>query len=101
MIGDVRTQLDAEVAAIRAAGTFKEERVLTSPQGPHVTMPGREGERIFVPQPASEWLGNAIYMSRRNPGVRRRTWTAIQILVATSDCKVCATRIQLNGDDSR
>ena len=37
---------------------MKGERVLTSPQGPHVTMPGREGERI-VNLCANDYLGLA------------------------------------------
>jgi glycine C-acetyltransferase len=58
VIGETRTELDAELAAIREAGTFKGERVLTGPQGPHVTMPGREGERI-VNLCANDYLGLA------------------------------------------
>jgi glycine C-acetyltransferase len=57
MIGDVRTQLDGELAAIREAGTFKSERALTSPQGPHVTMPGRDGEIVNLC--ANDYLGLA------------------------------------------
>ena len=33
MIGDLRGELDAELAAIREAGTFKTERAITSAQG--------------------------------------------------------------------
>jgi glycine C-acetyltransferase len=58
MIGDVRTQLDQELAAIREAGTYKSERVLTTPQGPHVGMPGRNGEPI-VNLCANDYLGLA------------------------------------------
>jgi glycine C-acetyltransferase len=58
MIGDVRQQLDAELDDIRKAGTFKTERVLTSAQGPHVGIAGRDGER-FVNMCANDYLGLA------------------------------------------
>ena len=58
MIGDVRQQLDAELEQIREAGTYKTERVLTSAQGPHVTIAGREGQR-FVNLCANDYLGLA------------------------------------------
>ncbi len=58
MIGDIRAQLDSELGAVREAGTFKTERVLTSPQGPHVGLAGREGER-FVNMCANDYLGLA------------------------------------------
>ena len=58
MIGDVRLQLAAELDAIREAGTFKTERVLTSAQGPHVGLAGREGAR-FVNMCANDYLGLA------------------------------------------
>jgi glycine C-acetyltransferase len=58
MIGDVRLQLEAELNAIREAGTFKTERVLTSAQGPHVGLAGREGV-TFVNMCANDYLGLA------------------------------------------
>jgi glycine C-acetyltransferase len=58
MLGDVGAQLTAETAAMKDAGTYKSERVLTTPQGPHVGMPGREGERI-VNLCANDYLGLA------------------------------------------
>ena len=57
MIGDVRGQLDAELDAIREAGTFKSERAITSPQGPHVTIAGRDGDVINLC--ANDYLGLA------------------------------------------
>ena len=57
MIGDVRGQLDAELDAIREAGTFKSERTITSPQGPHVTIAGRDGDVINLC--ANDYLGLA------------------------------------------
>ncbi len=57
MIGDVRGQLDAELGAIREAGTFKGERAITSPQGPHVTIAGRDGDVINLC--ANDYLGLA------------------------------------------
>ena len=57
MIGDVRGQLDAELIAIREAGTFKSERTITSPQGPHVTIAGRDGDVINLC--ANDYLGLA------------------------------------------
>ncbi len=58
MIEDVRSQLDGEIDAIREAGTYKSARVLTTPQGPHVGMPGRAGEQI-VNLCANDYLGLA------------------------------------------
>ena len=57
MIGDVRGQLDTELDAIREAGTFKSERTITSPQGPHVTIAGRDGDVINLC--ANDYLGLA------------------------------------------
>jgi glycine C-acetyltransferase len=57
VIGDVRGQLDAELDAIREAGTFKSERAITSPQGPHVTIAGRDGDVINLC--ANDYLGLA------------------------------------------
>jgi len=57
VIGDVRGQLDAELGAIREAGTFKSERAITSPQGPHVTIAGRDGDVINLC--ANDYLGLA------------------------------------------
>jgi len=58
VIGDVRSQLEEELAEIRGAGTFKSERVLTSAQGPHVGIADRDGER-FVNLCANDYLGLA------------------------------------------
>jgi glycine C-acetyltransferase len=57
VIGDVRGQLDAELDAIREAGTFKTERAITSAQGPHVTIEGRDGGAINLC--ANDYLGLA------------------------------------------
>ena len=57
MIGDLRGQLDTELDAIREAGTFKSERTITSPQGPHVTIAGRDGDVINLC--ANDYLGLA------------------------------------------
>jgi glycine C-acetyltransferase len=57
VIGDVRGQLDAELEAIREAGTFKTERAITSPQGPHVTIASREGHVVNLC--ANDYLGLA------------------------------------------
>jgi glycine C-acetyltransferase len=57
VIGDMRGQLDAELDAIREAGTFKSERAITSPQGPHVTIAGRDGQIINLC--ANDYLGLA------------------------------------------
>jgi len=61
VIGDVRGQLDAELDAIREAGTFKSERVITSAQGPHVTIEGRLGQVINLC--ANDYLGLANHPS--------------------------------------
>jgi glycine C-acetyltransferase len=57
VIGDVRAQLDEELASIRGAGTYKSERALTSPQGPHVGIAGRDGEVVNLC--ANDYLGLA------------------------------------------
>jgi glycine C-acetyltransferase len=57
VIGDVRGQLDTELDAIREAGTFKSERAITSPQGPHVTVAGRDGDVVNLC--ANDYLGLA------------------------------------------
>jgi len=57
VIGDVRGQLDTELDAIREAGTFKSERAITSPQGPHVTIAGRDGDVVNLC--ANDYLGLA------------------------------------------
>ncbi|MEA2557128.1 MAG: glycine C-acetyltransferase, partial [Actinomycetota bacterium] len=58
MIGDVRTQLDGELDAMREAGIYKSERVLSSPQGARVGIAGREGDQI-VNICANDYLGLA------------------------------------------
>jgi glycine C-acetyltransferase len=57
VIGDLRGQFDAELDAIREAGTFKTERAIASPQGPHVTVAGRDGDVINLC--ANDYLGLA------------------------------------------
>jgi glycine C-acetyltransferase len=57
VIGEVRGQLDAELDAIREAGTFKTERAITSAQGPHVTIAGRDGDVVNLC--ANDYLGLA------------------------------------------
>jgi glycine C-acetyltransferase len=57
VIGDAREQLDAELDAIREAGTFKGERAITSAQGAHVTIEGRDGDVINLC--ANDYLGLA------------------------------------------
>jgi glycine C-acetyltransferase len=42
MLGTVRKQLHQQLDEIRAAGLYKQERVLTTPQRAHVGVPGRE-----------------------------------------------------------
>ena len=57
MIGEVRGQLDEELASIREAGTFKSERALASAQGAHVRVAGRDGEIVNLC--ANDYLGLA------------------------------------------
>jgi glycine C-acetyltransferase len=57
VIGDLRAQLDGELEAIREAGTFKSERALTSPQGAHVGVAGRDGDIVNLC--ANDYLGLA------------------------------------------
>jgi glycine C-acetyltransferase len=57
VIGEVRGQLDAELEAIRESGTFKTERAITSAQGPHVTIAGRDGDVVNLC--ANDYLGLA------------------------------------------
>src|SRR5439155_1160027 len=46
MFDSMKPALDAELARIRDAGLWKSERVLTSPQGPEVTL--EDGRRVLV-----------------------------------------------------
>jgi glycine C-acetyltransferase len=57
VIGDLRGQFGAELEAIREAGTFKTERAIASPQGPHVTVAGCDGDVINLC--ANDYLGLA------------------------------------------
>jgi len=57
VIGEVRGQLDEELASIREAGTFKSERALASAQGAHVRVAGRDGEIVNLC--ANDYLGLA------------------------------------------
>jgi len=57
VISDLRGQFDAELEAIREAGTFKTERAIASPQGPHVTVAGCDGDVINLC--ANDYLGLA------------------------------------------
>jgi len=57
VIGDIRGQLDAELDAIREAGTFKTERAITSAQGAHVRIEGHDGDVINLC--ANDYLGLA------------------------------------------
>ncbi len=41
MYGAIQKHISTQLAEIRAAGLYKGERVLTSPQGAHVSVPGR------------------------------------------------------------
>lgn len=41
MFGSIKQQLQDELDTIEAAGLFKRERVITSPQGPEITVAGR------------------------------------------------------------
>jgi glycine C-acetyltransferase len=58
VIGDLRAELGEELAEIETAGTFKTERAITSPQGPHVTIAGR-GDQTIVNLCANDYLGLA------------------------------------------
>ncbi|MCO6465273.1 MAG: glycine C-acetyltransferase [Bradyrhizobiaceae bacterium] len=42
MYSSIKTQLQSELASIREAGLYKNERVITSPQGPEITVQGRQ-----------------------------------------------------------
>jgi len=42
MFGSVREHLQTQLAAIRAAGLYKEERAIAGPQGAHIAVGGRE-----------------------------------------------------------
>lgn len=45
MYGKIEEHLKKELAAIEAAGLFKEERIITSPQGPEVTL--ADGKKVL------------------------------------------------------
>jgi glycine C-acetyltransferase len=56
MLGQWRERLAAEIAAVKAAGTFKGERVISSPQGTHVRV--ADGPPVLV-LCANNYLGLA------------------------------------------
>jgi glycine C-acetyltransferase len=71
VIGEVRGQLADELAEVEAAGTFKSEREITSPQGAHITIAGR-GDRTIVNLCANDYLGLA-----NHPDVRAAARAAL------------------------
>ena len=54
MIGKLEKQLQDELSAIKAAGLYKSERVITSPQGAQVTVEGGDDVIIMC---ANNYLG--------------------------------------------
>ena len=56
MYGAIQQHLATQLAEIRSAGLFKGERVLTSPQRPHASLPGRPDVLIMC---ANNYLGLA------------------------------------------
>jgi len=54
MYGTIRNQLKEELAAIQAEGLYKQERIITSPQGVHVTIDN--GQKVVV-MCANNYLG--------------------------------------------
>ena len=43
MYGSIKTELEQELSAIRESGLFKDERIITTPQGVEIKVEGREG----------------------------------------------------------
>jgi len=54
MIGKLEKQLQDELASIKSAGLYKEERIITSPQGAQVTVAG--GDEVII-MCANNYLG--------------------------------------------
>ena len=54
MYGSIKTHLENELEAIREAGLFKEERIITSPQGPVIKVSTGEEVLNFC---ANNYLG--------------------------------------------
>lgn len=54
MIGKLKKQLQDELAAIKSAGLYKSERIITSPQGAQVTVEG--GDEVII-MCANNYLG--------------------------------------------
>lgn len=61
-IAHARSVLEGELETIRAAGTWKGERVITSSQGPHINVEGSRGGERWTHVPAKPFLvsGNAL-----------------------------------------
>jgi glycine C-acetyltransferase len=57
MFGSVREHLQTQLGQVRAAGLYKEERAITSPQGAHITVRGREVLNLC----ANNYLGLAAH----------------------------------------
>ena len=45
MYGDIKTHLQQEIESIKDAGLFKEERIITSPQGAEITL--NTGQKVL------------------------------------------------------
>ena len=45
MYGDIKTHLQQEIESIKEAGLFKEERIITSPQGAEITL--NTGQKVL------------------------------------------------------
>ena len=45
MYGNIKAHLQQEIEAIKAAGLFKEERIITSPQGAEITL--NTGQKVL------------------------------------------------------
>ena len=45
MYGDIKSHLQHEIESIKDAGLFKEERIITSPQGAEITL--NTGQKVL------------------------------------------------------
>lgn len=88
MFDSVRGLLQSEIAEIREAGLYKDERVITTPQGVEINVEGREGSVLNFC--ANNYLGlssNVEVMAAAVNGMRNRGYglSSVRFICGTQD----------------
>lgn len=74
-VASLREILRTELDGIRAAGTWKSERVITSPQAASIRVKGRSGELLNFC--ANNYLGLSVKLSMLPPSAHFPFWQCI------------------------